>query len=355
MTNLYDAHTQWLRRPVDERFADLEALHASTQRRREVSSEVARDLRHLHVDVTPDGAVAVNGETPTAYLTHWAFSQLAATVGAPARYLRSLPPQTVRDCLTHGLAQSVGQCKLLFRAQPSQNGIAERAQIAAFTGPTYGRIWDADIVASLIDAVAGTGWHVPPARSNNESESAGLYASDRDMFAFFVNDDNPVAVGNAKLGRGFFIWNSETGAATFGLTTFLYNYVCGNHIVWGAEQVKDVRIVHRHGAPTRFTREALPTLNRFVESRTVSDTVAATVSRAMTTKVGSERNEVIQWFVGKPFTKHEVIAGFQAGHDAGDDVSSLWGMIQGFTASARTLPFAGARVDLERRAGQLLR
>jgi len=35
----------------------------------------------------------------------------------------------------------------------------------------------------------------------SESENSGLYASDRDMFIFMVNDDNPVEVGNAKHGR----------------------------------------------------------------------------------------------------------------------------------------------------------
>ncbi|MEW6049529.1 MAG: DUF932 domain-containing protein [Candidatus Zixiibacteriota bacterium] len=354
MTNLYDAHSQWLTRPADERFPDLTALHAFTQRRREESSEDARHFAHVHLAVTPEGAVAVNGETPPAYLTHWAFSQLATAVGAPARYLRSLPPQTVCDCLTHGLARSPERCKLLFRVRPYPNGSGEQVQIAAFTGPTYGRIWDADVTASLIEAVEGTGWHVPPAHPIHGSASAGLYASDRDVFAFLVHDANPVEIGDAKLSRGFFLWNSETGAATFGLTTFLFNTVCGNHIVWGAEHVNDIRIVHRHRAPDRFTREALPMLNRFVESRTVTAAVTETVSRAMATKVGGACGEVLQWFAGKAFTKHEVIAGYQAGLNAGDDVATLWGMIQGLTAAARTLPFADARVDLERRAGALL-
>lgn len=355
MTNLYEAHRQWLVRPADERFPDLHALYDFTRRRREESSEDARQLRHVALTVTPQGAVAVNGETPPAYLTHWAFGQLASAVGAPARYLRTLPPEMARDCLSHGLQRSTERCKLLLRTHhPYANGSGEEQLAAAFTGPTYGRIWDADVVASLAEAVEGTGWHVPPAHPSRGSECAGLYASDRDVFAFLVHDERPVEVGNAKLGRGFFLWNSETGAATFGLTTFLYNFVCGNHIVWGAEQVRELRIVHRHKAPDRFTRDALPILNRFVESRALTDSVTEAVARAMGIRIGGACDEVLTWFAGRPFSRNEVIAGYQAGLNAGDDVSSLWGMIQGLTAAARTLPHTDARVDLERRAGALL-
>ncbi|MFZ1683732.1 MAG: hypothetical protein WAU88_06325 [Candidatus Zixiibacteriota bacterium] len=354
MTNLYDAHNQWLERPPDERFPDLNALYCFVKGRRERSSEEARQLRHVALVTTPDGAIAVNGETPPAYLTNWAFSQLAINVGAPAKYLRTLPPDMVRDCLRHGLDRSGERCKLLLRSDPFGHGSGERLTAAAFTSPTYGRIWDSDVIESLMHALEGTGWHVPPAHPSHGNSNAGLYASDRDMFAFFVNDDHPVAVGDATLGRGFFLWNSETGAATFGLTTFLYNYVCGNHIVWGADQVSELRIVHRHRAPDRLYRDALPILNRFVEETAVSDRVRYTVERAMAIKISGAAGEVLDWFSSKPFTKFEVVAGYQAGLNAGDDVSTVWGMVQGLTAAARTLPHTDARVNLERRAGSLL-
>ena len=163
--------------------------------------------------------------------------------------------------MSYGLKKSDQDCKLLLRNGDQSGRIA-----AAFTGPNYGRIWDTDVAERLIGAVEGTGWHVPAARSSQGSESAGLYASDRDMFAFMVNDENPVEIGDAKPGRGFFCWNSETGAASFGLTTFLYNYVCGNHIVWGAEEVRELRIVHKAEAVSRFQKEAMPQLGRFVEN-----------------------------------------------------------------------------------------
>jgi hypothetical protein len=230
MTTLYNAHNQWLVRPPDERFPDLQSLYEFTRNRQKLSLQQTRPLSMLHLCVTPDGAIALNGNAPPMHFTNWAFSQLASTIGAPAKYLRTLPPEMVRDCLTHGLSRSADQCKVLLR---SPSSIADRdvpSVVAAFTGPAYGRIWDADVIETLMHTVEGTGWRVPPAHPYHGSEHAGLYASDRDMFAFFVNKEHPIEIGNAKLGKGFFLWNSETGASSFGLTTFLYNYTCGNHV-----------------------------------------------------------------------------------------------------------------------------
>jgi hypothetical protein len=354
MTNLIEAHMQWLTRPPDERFRDLESLYAFTQTRRQFSRDEIHNLADVHLAVTSDGAIALNGDAPPAPLTHWAFGQLATTVGAPSRYLRGLTPELVCECIMHGLKRSVGRCKVMLQLQPNGSANVPHQRVAAFTGPTYGRIWDADVVEQLMEAIQGTGWRVPPAYANDKSKGAGLYASDRDMFAFFVNDEKPLEIGNAKLGKGFFLWNSETGAASFGLTTFLYNYVCGNHIVWGAEQVHELKIIHRLKAPERFRGEAIPMLNQFVENRTLTDSIAETVSSAMKQPVGTSLEEVLSWFASKPFSKPEVTAGFKTGQVEGDDVTTVWGMVQGMTAHARGLAHIDQRVDLERRAGRLL-
>lgn len=354
MTDLYQAHQQWLVRPPDERFATLPLLYDFVKERQQRSSEDVRHLSHVKVEVAPDGTILINGDSPPASLTNWSFNQLSTIVQAPSRYLRTLPPDMVRDCLSFGLQRCKAESKLMFREVPFQNGSFSQPQAAAFTGPTYGRIWDADVMESLMSAIEGSSWHVPPAHSNYGSDNAGLYASDRDLFAFLVNDENPVEIGNAKLGRGFFVWNSETGAATFGLTTFLFNYVCGNHIVWGAEDVNELRIVHRDRAPDRYYQQALPVLNRFVESRSVSDSVTTAIDRAMQHKIGASIEDVLKWFAPKPFTRREVTDAYAIGQAEGDDPTTVWGIVQGLTAHARNIRHIDQRVDLERRAGALL-
>lgn len=174
------------------------------------------------------------------------------------------------------------------------------------------------------------------------------------MFVFLVCDEATIEIGNAKLGRGFFCWNSETGAATFGLTTFLFNSVCGNHIVWGADQVEELRIIHRNRALNHFYAEAVPVMNRFIENREIDDMIIGSVSRAMEERIGDTKEEAFKRLQSDQFTKGEVEKAWEYGIAEGEDVRTTWGFIQGMTAYARNMPYIDKRVNLERRAGALL-
>jgi len=353
--NLYEAHQQWLTRPADERFPSLEELYNFTASRKAASTQATKQLRSLHLDLSPDDSIILNGESSPVYFSNWAFSQLCGRIGAPASYIRSLSPGLARECLQYGVERSTESCKVLIRRNPRGNGDDGEKYASAFTGPSYGRIWDADVAESLLRGVEGSAWHVPQARSIHGSENSGLYASDHDMFAFFVNDERPVEVGNARLGKGFFCWNSETGSSTFGLTTFLYNYVCGNHIVWGSEQVNQLRIIHRKQAPAHFYMAAIPMMNEFLSNKRIDDYITDKIGTAMLAQIGPTLDKAIQWFDAKPFTKREVSLAWETGQENGEDTTTLWGMVQGLTAVARDYQFADKRVDLERRAGSLLK
>jgi len=130
--------------------------------------------------------------------------------------------------------------------------------------------------------------------------------------------------------------------------------VCGNHIVWGAEEVREIRIVHKGEALDRFHNLALPRLNQFVENRAYNDTVKETVSRAMSEPIGQDLDKTMDWFKDKPFTKGEITRAWEIGIAEDNDVTTVWGMVQGFTAYARSMTYANLRVNLERRAGSLL-
>ncbi len=60
----------------------------------------------------------------------------------------------------------------------------------------------------------------------NPLRATTLYASDRDVFIFLVDDRNPISFEadgvKRNLFRGFMVWNSEVGSHRFGLMTFLY-------------------------------------------------------------------------------------------------------------------------------------
>lgn len=130
---------------------------------------------------------------------------------------------------------------------------------------------------------------------------------------------------------------------------------CLPYIVWGAEQVQELKIVHRLKAPDRFYRDAIPMLNRFVENRSHADSVKNAVGRAMNLRIGSTLEEVLSRFKDQPFTRSELASAWKTGLSEGDDPTTVWGLVQGMTAVARESPYTDQRVSLERRAGALLR
>lgn len=212
--------------------------------------------------------------------THWSFSQLSSLVGAPEAYLRQLPAPLAGINLQYGLTNHrAEQIKTL----ETDDG---RTELRAVTGPDYGRIYDHELV-SAVQRIAGNGtgdtrWKVPGVldwstgiynpRVDVTKETTTLYASDRDVFLFLVDDLNPIEAGLLPDGspdlyfRGFYSWNSEVGAKTLGIASFYLRAVCQNRNLWGVEDFQEITIRHSKYAASRFAHEAAPALSRIAES-----------------------------------------------------------------------------------------
>jgi hypothetical protein len=61
--------------------------------------------------------------------------------------------------------------------------------------------------------------------------------------------------------------------------TFLYQYVCGNHIVWGAKDVKELRIRHIGNADQRAFAELNVRLVEYADGAASEDEML--IKRAM--------------------------------------------------------------------------
>lgn len=364
--NLMEASNQWATRPADERFTTLGDLRNAVHGRRVVSRSVDVDLERTHVKVGDDGrTLIINGETQPSEPTHWSFGQLSQRIGAPASYLRKLPLPLVVDNISYGIKHAMKETlKFMTVTRDDKPGILQ-----AVTSTTYGRIWDADVVDAAVRIVEKTNgkFFNPKAYVCNRdgkftgaTEPSGLYASDRDVFIFMIDGGSFLDAGpRAQLNRGFFMWNSEVGARTMGIKTFLHNGVCGNHIVWGAENVNEVIIRHTSGGPYRFDSEALPTLLNYVNAdpTPLIDTVkrAQTIELPAATKDETEFDLVLK-FANKlaVFTKTEVKEAIAYARREEGDCKNVWQLVQGFTAYARGFDFIDSRTDLEARAGKLL-
>jgi hypothetical protein len=103
-------------------------------------------------------------------------------------------------------------------------------------------------------------------------ETTTLYASDRDVFLFLVDDLNPIEAGLLPDGspdlyfRAFYCWNSEGGAKTLGIAIFYLRAVCHNRNVGGVEDFQETSIRHSKYTASRFAHEAAPAFSRFAES-----------------------------------------------------------------------------------------
>jgi hypothetical protein len=360
-TNLHAASQQWATRPDDQRFLSLGELAASVSTRCDLSRAVDVRLDSLTLNQSAHGDLLLTSpDGQTVPFTNWSFGQLASLVGAPASYLRRLPAPLARVNLEWGLEGSDAgreQAKLLY--QPPVESATD-GQVRAFTSTTYGRIWDIDVVRAVERINQDDRWRVPLKAygGQNSMQATTLYASDRDVFIFLVDEDRPIDSGGQTYFRGFLTWNSEVGKAAFGLQTFLYSYVCANRIIWGARDVEELRIRHTSLAPDRFVEQAQPALVAMSEAS--PQPIVEAIRNAKTTRVGKTVADVEAWLAGKGFGRAEstlAITLAQRGGETGSsgDPTNMWDLIQGGTAAARAIGHADSRLEQERRWSSLLR
>lgn len=347
---LYQAHHQWANRPADERFASLEAMHETTKGYADRASESRIPWALLRADADGNDLYLTRGQG-TARIGHYAFGQLANRIAAPASYLRQLPATLAAQNLNHGLKTRApgGEAQLLFHS----NG--ERVLRAA-TSETYTRIWNHEVIERLLDLSARTG--LVPARPTfreTGDDAPALYASDHDMFAFLMSGQREVRgpLGD-QLFRGIIVVNSEVGAAALRVLAFYFRAICGNHIIWGAEEIAEVRLIHRSGIRQNWL-DAQVRVRRYLDA---SETFDRARFSEMLVKIADTKDAVLDRVFGK--MKGQITRrALDAGYDAvvpGEDGSprSVYGLAQGITRHSQTLSYADERTALDRAAGKLM-
>jgi hypothetical protein len=340
--------------------ARAERATARTVETREIRVEARRD--------DPERlSLIVPGRDQPIAPTHWSFGQLCNLVGAPAGYLRQLPAPLAGINVQHGLQAHRGE---LIKTLEADDG---RVELRAVTGPDYGRIWDHELVAAVMkiagDGIGDTRWKVPgvldwSTMTHNPfvevtRDTTTLYASDRDVFLFLVDDAHPIEAGRLPNGdpdlyfRGFYCWNSEVGSKTLGMASFYLRAVCMNRNIWGAEGFEQISIRHSKFAANRFAHEAAPALERFATSSPVPFMAGIKAAREKIVARKDEDREAFLRRHGYSRTDTEkVIATVLA--EEGRPPESVFDFVQGLTALARSRPHQDARLELEGKAAKLL-
>jgi hypothetical protein len=360
--NLYTASAQWASRPDDERYLSLQDLLDAVSKRKQESWTNATDAKALRVHTTDDEQDLLmdvfdpeHGEIRPLSPSHWSFSQLSMYADAPASYLRKLPAVLAAINLQYGLEHNAIREDVLVLGQTNGSNT-----LRSMTSVSYGRIWDAQVVQAVINMNQNDIWQIPAASyaTQNPKRATTLYASDRDVFIFMVDPNHPIEVPGEQhpMFRGFFIGNSEVGSATLFATMFLYERVCDNRIVWNASVLKELRIRHTGGAPERFIREAQPQLTRYANETTgaIVDGIVKAKQTIIDTSTVKD-NSMVGWLQQRGFTKPQAAAAVQYAQAESGEVRSVWDIVNGITASARSITHTDARVALETKAGELMK
>lgn len=368
-----DLSKQWLARPHDQRFLSLADLHAFTKARFDGSNEVRVKSRQFEVEApepeTKDDLhklyVNAPGLGEGIAFSHWSFGQIAGLAGAPAGYLRTLPSPIAADALNYGLRHN--------REVELVKGFANDGELRAVTGPDYGRIPDHEVVEALRN-IAGNGtgdsrWKIPGTMDWRTmvydpdtpvtKDTTTLFASDRDLFAFLVDDKNPIQVGYARNGepdlmfRGFYVQNSEVGSASMKVAAFYLRALCCNRIMWGVEGFEELTIRHTKMAPDRFLETARPALQSFAEGSSLK--LIEGVEKAKAAKVAADKEEALDWLAARKVPRKRALDILDAvEREEGHPARNVWDMAQGMTAVARTIPHTDERVALENEARKIL-
>jgi hypothetical protein len=336
-TNLTQAHRQLFARPDDERFESLGSLWEFCHRQKQQSTDrwtppsalkPESDGSKLRLTLGSDGAFALN---------HWSFSQLCTMCGVSRDTLNRLSPDTASRALSETLPGGTKPLQIL----------STDHSIRSIHGVTYSRLWSADLVTVLREFAVD---FQPPPRGYNGA--TGLYAGEQDLFCFMIDPAGWAEIGGQSFAPGFFAWNSEVGKATVGISTFWFQQICQNHIIWDATEI--VEFTRKH---TGKVHESLGEIRRIVEALVEKrdarrDGFAALMKKAMQTALG-DGDEVQKLLAKSGFNRQLATRAVELAQQT-QTRFTIFSVVDALTQLARELPNAGERTDADQKASKLL-
>jgi hypothetical protein len=367
-TNILTASQQWANRPKDERFTSLQDIHAAALADRESCRRAIVPASELRAEANGQRLILA-GKTASAQLNNWTYSQLAAIAGAPASYLRELPAALAADCINVGLRRLSDDGKrerhaLLLRNNPdaAADPTLPKYLARAINSDRYSRVWDETLTRYLAEhQERHPEWQLPMSWNNIRE---GAYRGDRDAFIYMTNGgsiiEDPTLMkawqdgshqGNGQMYRGIILRNSEVGAASFEIQSFLFRFTCGNHIVWHATNHQITK--RRHVGLTET--EALRMIARALG--TADQSAAAdqrTIAALAAMPYGKTQDDCTAQLNRDGLTQKDAAAAYAAAVANEHQPRSVWGIANGITRHSQTYQNQDDRHDLDCIAGAIL-
>lgn len=337
MTNLTQANQELFRRRDDERFSDLDALAGFCREQKQQSTDRWHPPQKLRAVPRDDSFALAIGDDGEFALNAWSFGQLCGLAHVSRDTVNRLRPET---------ATRVFADTLPYGQKPLQLLTAE-SHVRSIHGVSYTRLHNIDVV-NLAREVA-TDFTPPQAGMNG---ATGLYAGEEDMFCFLIDPTGWVEIGDQTFAPGFFLWNSEVGKRSVGISTFWFQAVCQNHIVWDAVDVVELTRKHTANVGSVLTeiRRAIDSLVARRDER--RDGFVKVIGKAMKERLGSDADEVLKELSKSGIPRNLAKEALEIARQQG--AFTIFALVDALTRLGGRVQNAGDRLDIDAKAAQLL-
>ena len=335
--NLMKANAELFRRTPDETFESLQALFEHCDQQRNRSTDRWFAPREISATVSDNVLRATLGTDGAFLMNDWSFSQLCRLASVNKETVNRLSPKTAGLVLSETLPKG---------SKPFQFFTEER-RVRSLHGSVYTRLWNADLVRMLREFAVD---FQPPQKA--VTGGTGLYAGEQDCFAFLIDPLAWIEIEGEAYAPGFFCWNSEVGRRSLGIQTFWFAQVCGNHIVWNANDVCEFSSKH-----TSKVQDGLSTIRSMIEALVKKrdeqkDSFVSVVRKAMETKLGSDAEEAFKEVCKSSIPRSVAQQAVEIAREKGR--FSIWSIVDALTRLAQKHENAGDRTEADQRASRFL-
>lgn len=337
MPNLKSAHDQLFRRTPDECFETLPDLLQHCRTQKDTSKDFWQRPQAL-IPTTNDSQLTLQVGTDGAFLMNdWSFTQLCGLSGISKETVNRLSPDTVTRVFRETLPSGNKPLQLLTTGD----------LVRSIHGVSYTRLWNPQLL-NVVQEFATD--FQPPQKAM--TGGTGLYAGEQDVFCFLIDPTGWVEIGGEAFAPGFFVWNSEVGKRSVGISTFWFQAVCANHIVWDAVNVVEFSRKHTtnvHDALIEIRR----TLERLVELRDQrKDGFFRVMQKALQEKLGTDADDVLKELTKSGIHRSLAKEALKIAEQKGG--FTIFALVDALTRLTGRIQYAGERNEVDRQAASLL-
>ncbi|MBW3596581.1 MAG: DUF932 domain-containing protein [Planctomycetes bacterium] len=335
--NLKQAHNELFRRTPDEQFPSLAALVDHCRADKERATDRWLPPQELTPRPQENRLILEAGSDGVFLMNDWSFTQLCGLARVSKDTINRLSPDTAAQAFRETLPSGNKPLQLL-----TSNG-----SLRSIHGISYTRLWNADLLQVVQEFAVD---FQPPQQAS--TGGAGLYCGEQDLFVFLVDPTGWAEIEGETFAPGFFLWNSEVGKRSVGVSTFWFQKVCANHIVWDSVEVQEFSRKH-----TANVHEALAgvrrTIEQLVERRDQRrDSFVRVVEMAMQTKLPAEVEEAQKLLARHGVTRSLANQALETARRQG--ALTIFAVVDALTRLAREMPNAGERLEADHKAASLL-